>query len=162
MVNWTLSGKGGINAPPSFPRSARSFGLIFLPKVINAEDRSSFLLMTFWRTSSYTEHNRISKAQQTHREVKGSYENWMKTRCPRLIALTWLARAPPTLPRPLTVQLPLHTIQAFKQQLHRNGDGSSKIQRRRSTAWFGKIQPVVFVRENTQRTTYTWAPTDIF
>lgn len=38
-----------------------------------------------------------------------------------------LVCAGPTHPsRPLTVQLPLHTIQAFKQQLHRNGDGSSK------------------------------------
>lgn len=112
--------------PSSFPLSTRSFGLIFLPKVINAEDTSSFLLMTLWKTSSYREHNRISKAQQTHREVKGSYENLMKTRCPRLITLTWFARAPHTLIRPLTVQLPLHTIQAFKQQLHWNGGGSSK------------------------------------
>lgn len=162
MVNLTLSWKGGINAPPSFPLSTRSFGLIFLPKVINAEDTSSFLLMTLWKTSSYTEHNRISKAQQTHREVKGSYKNLMKTRCPRLITLTWFAQAPPTL---LVLSLSSYLCTQYKplsSSCIGMVTGAQRIQRRRSTAWFGKIQPVFFLRENTQRTTYTWAPTDIF
>lgn len=126
MVNLTLSWKGGINAPPSFPLSTRSFGLIFLPKVINAEDTSSFLLMTLWKTSSYKEHNRISKVQQAHREAKGSYGNLMKTRCPRLITLTWFESAPPTLILSLTVQLPLCKIQFFKKALDLNCGGNSK------------------------------------
>lgn len=78
----TFLERGHKRTPPPFPLSTRSFGLIFLPKVINAEDTSSFFLMTLWKTSSYKEHNRLSKAQQTHTEVKGSYENLRKTRCP--------------------------------------------------------------------------------
>ena len=105
----------------------------------------------------------ISKAQQTHREVKGSYENLMKTRCPSLSPWPGLrVPHPPYSFPPCPATLVQNTI--FLKR-----DARSELQWElkgykigRLTAWFGKIQPVVFkVGGNTEPTTYKWAPTDI-
>jgi len=50
----------------------------------------------------------------------------MKTRCSRLITLTWFESAPPTLILSLTVQLPSCKIQFFKKALDLNCGGNSK------------------------------------
>lgn len=64
-------------------------------------------------------HNRISKAQQTHRKVKSNYENLMKTRCPSLPPWPDLRVPRPSLLLPC-YQVTFHIKYNFKKELDLN------------------------------------------
>ena len=119
--------------------------------------------MTLWKTSSYKEHNRIWKAQGTHRKVRGSHEKVMKARRPSLPP--WPdSRAPSLLILTLCLTIS-HLLCVFTVKKKKKRFGFKLwckligCQVLRSTAWLGKSQPVLFevcgnaanhVRVNTQ------------